>query len=252
MFDHNWTEHKVLHAGWKESNREISYAATRDSTYKVLRRQNVYCAHVTHSGRHSGALEGQRMGMAEADIRIAGRWVQGTGKMQQFYLSNFPVTFALGIAGHLDKPFHLQRNEVWPSVELQRQIFPFIEDALFPSGTEEHKRWVEECMDAMIDKSVNRAEDLSDVEPQEGTEAKTRGDDNRYQKRAQRPFLLMLVACRRVILQDAAAYIALYNAKKRTNPDMTATLLDHNPVLARKVFSSEGFIAFQKDVALTM
>ncbi|KAI8599920.1 hypothetical protein EDD21DRAFT_281836, partial [Dissophora ornata] len=95
----DWLEYKVLYTPKKGPRSEISYSATRDSTVKVQRWQKVNCGTVTHSGRHSGSLEGQKMGMSEDDIRIGGRWVANTGKMQQVYLNSIPVKFALGIAG---------------------------------------------------------------------------------------------------------------------------------------------------------
>ncbi|KAF9398916.1 hypothetical protein BGZ76_008012, partial [Entomortierella beljakovae] len=166
--------HRVLHAAGKESHEKISYAASRDATFKVLQRQNVRCVHVTHSGRHSGTVEGQRLGIPDDDIRIAGRWVTGTSKFQQYYNTNYPVDFAKGFAGFLNKPFHLKCNEVIPSLDLERKVFPFIKLSLYEEGSLERQKWVERCDKAMRAMHPNDQNNLKTIETYKDMEAQTR------------------------------------------------------------------------------
>ncbi|KAF9121787.1 hypothetical protein BG015_005733 [Linnemannia schmuckeri] len=127
--------------------------------------EHVSCTNITHSGRHSGAKEAVRLKVAEEDIRTGGRWVHGTGKMHQVYLDKQPITFALAMAGFSAKPFHLRRNEVSPSLELQRLIFPFIEEAIGTPNSPENNQWRIECDQEMNEFDPNNNDNLDDIEP---------------------------------------------------------------------------------------
>jgi integrase len=137
MDDPEWTAVKALGQGEKVP---MVYTTARDATLSLFNSQHVSCTNSTHSGRHSGAKEAVRLKVAEEDIRTGGRWVHGTGKMHQVYLDKQPITFALAMAGFSVKPFHLRRNEVAPSLELQRLIFPFIEEATGSPGSQENEQ----------------------------------------------------------------------------------------------------------------
>ncbi|KAI8356516.1 hypothetical protein B0O80DRAFT_447628 [Mortierella sp. GBAus27b] len=107
---------------------------------------NIGTSYKTHSGRHSGSIEGQRTGMQDKEIQRTGRWVKGNNsKMHQFYLSNLPIPFARGIAGFKDRPFHLRRNEAVPPIGLQQTIFPFIERVYDGQGEQARQCWEREC-----------------------------------------------------------------------------------------------------------
>ncbi|KAG0285137.1 hypothetical protein BGZ98_005636, partial [Dissophora globulifera] len=130
-------------------------------------------------------------------------------------------------------PVHLKRNEIAPSLSLQRQIFPFVEDALWAPGTEDHRLWVERCQKAMEDVDDNREEDLREVSAFGGTEGATRGVKSNSQYATQTNFLLMLVRMGRIILQDAAAYDHIKQV---------------GPILQDPLFASEEIKAFQNEV----
>ncbi|KAG9319026.1 hypothetical protein KVV02_002272, partial [Mortierella alpina] len=138
--DPSWQGIRAIRSG-DDRTTEINKTGTHDVTAKVFRCMDIETSYITHSGRHSGSVEGQRLGVPEEEIRRAGRWVQGTSKMHQYYLSSLPVPFARAIAGFGKKPFHLKRNDIVPSLDLQRRIFPFIEGAYDAHGDEAKLRW---------------------------------------------------------------------------------------------------------------
>ncbi|KAF9119700.1 hypothetical protein BG015_006258, partial [Linnemannia schmuckeri] len=99
--------------------------------------------------------------------------------MDMYYDDEPAYYFAVQMAGFLggQVPFHLKRNEISPNLDLQRQIFPFIETAFGPSGSPEYDVWQKECLQEMEEKNANDSSQLT------------------------------LLRLRRVILQDAADYL---------------------------------------------
>ncbi|KAF9972913.1 hypothetical protein BGZ73_003885 [Actinomortierella ambigua] len=98
----------------------VTCGSNNANVEKLFYRQGITTENATDSGRRSGFIEGQKMGLREEDACIKDRWVQGTGEMQSDYLSNVPINWAMAMAGFKDRPFHLTRNEVKPSEDLQR------------------------------------------------------------------------------------------------------------------------------------
>lgn len=151
--------------------------------------------------------------MPEEEIRRAGRWVQGTSKMHQYYLSSLPVPFARAIAGFGKKPFYLKRNDIVPSLDLQRRIFPFIEGAYDAHGEEARQRWRAECRDVMneveVDDEDSLEHELQDIKDNWLTiRVSQRGQvATRTPGIAKKNFLKLLLRLRRVILQDAVIYM---------------------------------------------
>jgi hypothetical protein len=146
MEDAGWAGVKLLSSGsGLHKYKEISYSANRALTMDVFVANNISCSNIIHSGRHSRAKEGVQLNVPEDDIRTGGRWIQNTGKMQQFYLQKRPIQWSLAIAGYRNKPFHLTRNEVDPSLELQRKLFPFIETLIGRHGTIKNANWRKDC-----------------------------------------------------------------------------------------------------------
>ncbi|KAF9200086.1 hypothetical protein BGZ49_009713 [Haplosporangium sp. Z 27] len=145
--DITWKDIKLLHGTGHIRTAEISYAATRDATLKAFEQQRIQCVHIAHTGRHSGAIETQKLGIIQEEIKTGGRRVCGNGKMRQFYLSSYPLPLALDMEGFKDKPFYLKRNEVSPPIELQQKIFPFVGKAFGDPETETYKAWRQECVD---------------------------------------------------------------------------------------------------------
>ncbi|KAI8594344.1 hypothetical protein EDD21DRAFT_359975 [Dissophora ornata] len=176
------------------------------------------------------------MGMLQEEIRIGGRWVHGVGKMQQFYLSNYPIPFAFGMAGFREKSLHLKRNEVSPPMELQQEIFPFIETAFGEPGTEDREEWQKTCVDEMNEKKQNDSSQLQDVLPLQSTTTQEAGVPPAHTVHldvAKRSFLKLLLRQRRVILQDAAVY--MYGNLKL-------------PILHHDAFASPTFLRFKQNV----
>ncbi|KAG0352353.1 hypothetical protein BGX24_007610, partial [Mortierella sp. AD032] len=244
MNDISWTSMKLLASEiGGDPYAEISYHANRAATTEAFAAAGITCSNVTHAGHHSGAKEAGRLDIKEEDIRDGGRWIQGTGKMQQFYLQKVPTKFALQIAGFRTKPFHLRRNEVAPSLDLQRLIFPFIESLIGKPDSQENENWRKECDDEMNEVDPHNHEGLEGVlppvyvKPSKSNPAKA----PIYRKHSNIKFVLrFLLRLRRVILQDAAAYLYLKSIYHYESP-----LLERLP----NVFGSKAFEDFQKDIA---
>ncbi|KAF9944217.1 hypothetical protein BGZ70_004909, partial [Mortierella alpina] len=158
--------------------------------------------------------------------------------MQQKYLSNIPTEFAFAMAGFKDKPVHLKRNVVTPSMDLQKKVFPFVEDALYPPDSPQHALWVERCLQAMRGDDMNNADNLYDVDCHDTITASTRGANSNADLPPQEKFLLMLARMRRIVLQDASElyYIGRTNSILETDA----------------IFKSEEFNAFKQEVFLAL
>lgn len=157
------------------------------------------------------------------------------------------------MAGFWEKPFSLARNDVSPPMELQKMIFPWIED-YFGAGNEE---WVAAYEKEMAEVDENEDEDENvinreideeaDEEPTQFVEEngiinmrekKGKGKQKASQSSintAKRGFLRLLIRCRRIILQDAAVYLFLNKEKKYIYTKSYP-------------FASEIFKKFQEDV----
>ena len=245
VFNDAWLEHKVLHSAGKESFEPISYSASRESTFKVLTRQRISCAHITSAGRRGGAVEGSRLGILRGPVRDDCCRTRGAQKEHELRLHGLSSRFALGMAGFQRGTFHLVRNQEWPSLDLQRQVFSFIETALYSDDWERRQQWVKECTRVMMDQSPTNDEEPFINNCQHSSGGRASGSLSTPQHQ----FLLMLVRMRSILLQDAAAYIALFNiAKGNGRPHPEAGFESVNPVLKRDVFKSEAFIAFQRRV----
>ncbi|KAF9903443.1 hypothetical protein EC991_003816 [Linnemannia zychae] len=215
----------------------ILHQVSHDMVKKAYLRQGINLNNIAHAGRHSGALEAQKMGLSAHHIQIAGRSPTVSGRMDQGY----PVDAAFALAGFMNHPFHLRRCEVHPSNELQMTIFSFVESALFSEGSVERREWVRKCRDAMEEKLSETKQPYHTVhiEPLRDMVAATRDEDSTNQFTRQQLFLLMLVRMRRIILQDAAEYLCRFEGMNQ-------------PVLLKPVFRSPAFKAFQEEVRLCL
>ncbi|KAF8923424.1 hypothetical protein BGZ47_004771, partial [Haplosporangium gracile] len=143
-------------------------------------------------------------------------------------------------------PFHLRRNEVAPSLELQRLIFPFIEEAIGTPNSPENNQWRIECDQEMNEFDPNNNDNLDDIEPYAFQPNPNRLKINKATALAQRSnkkhVLRLMLRLRRVLLQDAAEYLYRY-------PDMALSpLLEKCP----EVFKSPMFDAFKEDVVMSL
>ncbi|KAF9117347.1 hypothetical protein BGW39_002267 [Mortierella sp. 14UC] len=210
---------------------------------------SISCSNITHSGRHSGAKEGVRLNVPEEDIRTGGRWIQNTGKMQQYYLQKRSAQWALAVAGFRNKPFHLTWNEVDPSLELQRMLFPFIENLIGGRGSDKNANWRKDCDREMNQFDPNNTKKLEAVRPQPLVPLpKSKPDSTRrptvYRVRSNVSFVLhLMLRFRRVLLQDAAVYLFLGETQGFNSP-----LLE----TPGSVFQTEQFKLFKKDVVAAL
>ena len=172
------------------------------------------------------------------DIKKAGRWVKNSSKME-YYGDDPSYHFAVQMGGFLggQVPFHLKRNEISPTLELQQQIFTFIETAFGPPGSSEYDAWKEECIHEMEERNANDSSQLSSVLPLQ-YDPNVRGyvpSTTRQSDLAKQRFLKALLRLRRVILQDAAEYLCKFTDAE-------------SPLLAVGVFKTPAFQAFKEQV----
>lgn len=210
----------------------------------IFEEHGIFTSRVTHGGRHSGSIEANNLGISIEDIKRGGGWQDDLSRLETHYMGRLPGQFARGMAGFREKPFHLSRNIIKPPLDLQRQIFPWIE-GMFP---QEKDAWKVECDQEMNEYDENYGDDDDDVDltieivEEDGivrpisSTRKTRRLLTGYDL-ALRGFLNLLLRCRRIILQDAAVFLSM----NRTN-----RLVDND------VFKSPAFKAFQEDVAAAL
>ncbi|KAF9426552.1 hypothetical protein BGZ76_002704 [Entomortierella beljakovae] len=169
------------------------------------------------------------------------------------------------MAGFLDKPFGLARNQVKPLIELQREVFPWIESAYGPDNS----AWKNDCLKEMneldekeeeeeeVDNEKKKEKEKEELEIIEETalelstgeygKGKAKGKKKEQEKNqctlqqdrdtARRGFLKLLVRCRRIILQYAAVH--LYKGRK-------------NNLLKDRVFRLPMFLEFQKEAVVAL
>ncbi|KAF9115429.1 hypothetical protein BGW39_003057, partial [Mortierella sp. 14UC] len=87
--------------------------------------------------------------------------------MDEYYDDEPTYHFAVQMVGFLggQVPFYLKRNENSPSLDLQRQIFPFIETTFGSPGSPEYDEWQAECIHEMEERNANDPFQLSSVLP---------------------------------------------------------------------------------------
>ena len=222
----------------------ISYSANRDATIKVLQSQHVNTDNKTHVNRHSDTVEANKLGMSEGDTRLAGRWIEGSGRMQQAYFLNVPVNAARTMAGFKDKPFSLLRNVVPPPRNLQKSVFPFIEDALFEPGTYQHTVWTSKVDREMLDTSNETEAASFDLLPYHvETRQRTRGPESIRDYPSQQSFLLMLARLRHVVLQDAAEYMWIQGRHSNWKGTKFPLFEAH-----KDIFNSPAFMEYRQKV----
>lgn len=222
--DINWGQRSLLPSASNPLVPLVSQS-TWNAVTRVFDDQNIKSSKKTHGGRHSGAIEAQRLGIPQSDIKDGGRWSAERGRMESFYLSSLPTNFATGMAGFLNKPFYLARNAIAPSLELQREIFPWIENAY----GEDNDNWRAECGMEMNEIDPNFYPSMED----ELLHRRIRSADEPVFSEAdvaKSGFLRLLLRCRRIILQDAA-YRLCYS--------------QHSRILQNDVFESSQFYEFQ-------
>ncbi|GJJ75073.1 hypothetical protein EMPS_07431 [Entomortierella parvispora] len=179
---------------------------------------------VSFAERKSGAQHIRLVGGATAEI------FQGDELNREravtHYMGNIPPDVPYTMAGFpgANENLWLARNQLTPGVELQRMIFPFIED-LFP-GVEDWSKWVDNIM-LDRDNDYNRPQGSRHNYPDSMIQAMR--------------FFLILAHLRKVIIQDMAVLVSL-----RDDP---ACYYDEHYLYRRpKVFQSVQFKKFHQSL----
>lgn len=177
------------------------------------------------------------------DVKHGGGWRDNLSRLETNYIGKLPLPFARGMAGFKDKPFHLERNVLKPSLALQRNVFPWIEGIYG-----ENENWRIVCDREMneYDENYDDGQEAEDVPEfnmieEDGQGSQVQNQQQQQQSNVQikvcdinkRGFLKLLVRLRRVILQDAATMLFLNRP---------------NELLKTEVFASSEFQAFKGDV----
>ncbi|KAF9280818.1 hypothetical protein BGZ74_002516 [Mortierella antarctica] len=104
---------------------------------------NVLSSKVTHAGHQAGAQQAQSAGATIEEIAQHGNWLHQW--VATHYLSEIPERVPLKLAGftHHQERFWIARNTVIPPVELQKLIFPILDDAYLDKDWE---TWMENIM----------------------------------------------------------------------------------------------------------
>jgi len=183
---------------------------------------------VTHGGRKAGAQHAHASGASIEDIAHHGNW--NHRRLATHYLTQVSKDVPYKMAGFTlaNEEFWLERNTVVPPKELQRMIFPFVEN-LFP-GNQDWVLWIENIMDDNPEEfnrpKVSRAVYLSESYP------------------AMR-LMIILAHLRKVILQDAVAMLSITD-------DSTCVYGQHDMFTKHPAFSSPIFREYSLQLQQSM
>ncbi|GJJ77567.1 hypothetical protein EMPS_09926 [Entomortierella parvispora] len=212
----------------EDRTRDIDYSTQWRSMKGAFALCEIRSGCGTDSGSHCAALELQSMGLAIDHPARVGRWAHNN---LQSYMSllGFPGAFAM--AGFHNERYRLARDCLTPPLELQRLVFPWIEDQC----TEDNRAaWRKKCDEIMKDKpesissvieeiynTVKAEQDEEEQQTEQAIKKYSNKDQRQSQKQTQEPkrrvasysdiakegFLCLLVWLRRVILQDAVMFL---------------------------------------------
>ncbi|GJJ71587.1 hypothetical protein EMPS_03937 [Entomortierella parvispora] len=208
------------------------------ATAAVMRACEVFSARLTHAGRHAGTKEAFKLGLPIQDIQHLGRWVMS--QMMSFYAPKNPIKGAYYMAhfNGTDEPYILARDLAVPPAELQRLVFPWLEDAFNGCSDDVVKDWHKTCELEMTDydpEEIGESDlfhEAKDEIPgaQSGLEQSAHTD--------KKAFLKLLVRMRRVILQDAVQFMVPYS----NGMDLSNHLIKGLP----EIFASQLFLDYSK------
>ena len=144
--------------GREDPEKSLSGTQQYKTAKNAFAEHDVFTTRVTHGGRHAGAIEAEALGIPFDLIKRGGGWKDRLGRLETHYLGKLPSQFAREMASFWDKAFHLPRNNASPSLELQRMIFPWIEDYF---GCE-NEAWKKICEKEMREVDENKDDGISD------------------------------------------------------------------------------------------
>ena len=147
----------------------------------------------THYYRHSGANLAYALGQDIRAIEHHGGWKKDQGRLTSHYLHPLPKGVAYALAGstHDGMPPFVKRSVLRPPVELQKKIFPFLEQCY--GG---HPDWLALLENIMED----RDEFFNRVTPEDRMPTPTDINGTLRLK-----FLRLLAHLRKIFLEDAVA-----------------------------------------------
>ncbi|KAI8360067.1 hypothetical protein B0O80DRAFT_483904 [Mortierella sp. GBAus27b] len=182
---------------------------------------------VTHAGRGSGTRHAQEMGAGIEEIAQHGNW--NNSRVVLRCLSGIPkdVPHKLAGFGGQGERSWLARNTLVPSLELQRKLWPFIEDR-FPGG-ENGQRWLGNIMK---DRPTYHGR------PTPSRYKYSSADFNKMQ------LMMLLAHLRKVVLQDAAVLM-------RKNDDASYLYSRHH-IFEDSVLKDPLFVQFANDLHRSM
>lgn len=172
---------------------------------------------VTHGGRKAGAQHAHANGASIEAIAHHGNW--NHRRLVTHYLTQVSKEVPYRMAGFTlpNEEFWLERNTVIPSKELQKMIFPFIEE-LFPENLD-WAIWIENIMDD---------------NPEEFNRARSSKVDYPLASYPAMRLMIILAHLRKVILQDAVVLLSITD-------DPMCMYGQHEIFMTLSVFSSTMF-----------
>lgn len=131
-FDKNsaWYDIKVMtNKNKRGTSAQLSANIEGSLTTRALAKVGRTCwKKVTHLGRLVGAMIAGDFDVSENAIRRQGKWTE-RDTMLDVYMSKFPLEFIHFNAGFQEKErYYITRAGVTPPIELQKQLFPYIEE----------------------------------------------------------------------------------------------------------------------------
>lgn len=179
--NYTWFNYKLLVNSEPISITEKKTESLKNDAYakamkKILKECKISSNHLIHIGRTLGSVDLQIEEVDDEDVRQLGNWQ--TTVRDLAYSTKLPLKALRRAAAHehCDGAFFCPRGKPKPDEELQRKIFPFVENAI---------------------ESVNRAQ--QENEEQSANNLSTAAG-----------FLECLKRLRTIILQDAAAIMILH------------------------------------------
>jgi hypothetical protein len=209
----------------------LSPNAHLDGIIRLFETTGIFTDQPTHIWRHMGANHPQDAGASIPEIQQHGGWCKDSSRLTTHYLHPLPkgVAYAMAGSGQPGRPPWIKRTLHIPPVELQRMIFPFIEDQY-----DKHADWLQWTSNIMDNKPDMHNRTLSEKFPYP-----SKTDTSGILKLK---FLLLLVHLRKVLLQDAAV---LQRLRPDNDNDIDYSL---HHVFKHPVFKTQAFNTFSQEL----
>jgi hypothetical protein len=129
--NNSWFNVKLLiESGTRDNTKAVSDQTYAKVMKKICEKLKISTKHFIHFGRGVGALKAELDELDSHYIKNLGNWNPDT--QESVYSAKMPMKALRVMAGHSEKKdlFFLPRSGVTPPEDLQKKIFPFIEEAL--------------------------------------------------------------------------------------------------------------------------